>query len=230
MPRLWTPEQRNFRVTVAEELSERYEEEGDRFLENIIVGDESLVYYFTPNTLHRKSSAGLQGEVRVGEKFRPSIEQVPVYFMIFYDVKGLLLAEPVPEDITNSEAYSNIIKQNLAEAFAKKRKGKSFSNCHLLHDNTASHTSGKTQETLKQLRIESLPQAPASPDFEPHEYWLIPHMRNLIVSAKHTDKYELISSVNHHLKHLAERDFERSIKSLPMRWESCRDNKGLYVL
>lgn len=231
VPRLWTPEQRHFRVSIADELLQRHEEEGDSFLDRIIVGDESLVFYFTPNTLHRRSSAGIQGVLGVGEKYRPSIEQVRVYFMIFYDVHGILLAEPVP-NITekNGERYSAILRDQLSSAYSRRRRGKDISNCLLLHDNTAPHMSSSTQKVLKDLGIQTLPHPPASPDFEPHEYWLIPFLRNHLQGSKHQERNGLIAAVNHHLKHLMDSEYQKSIKNLPSRWATCKDTSGLYVL
>jgi len=231
VPRLWTPEQRNFRVSVADELLQRHEEQGDAFLDRIIVGDETLVYYFTPDQLHRKSSAGLQGAQGVGEKYRPSIEQVRVYFMVFYDVQGLLLAEPVP-DITDAcgHRYAKILRDKLTDAYAKRRKGKDLSKCILLHDNTAAHSSTNAKLALKDLGMTELPHPPASPDLEPHEYWLIPFLRSHLHNSKLQDRNGLIAAVQHHLKLLIDSDFNKSIKNLPKRWESCKDTLGLYVL
>lgn len=231
VPRLWTPEQRHYRVNIADELLKRYEEEGDSFVDRIIVGDETLVYYFTPNTLHRKSSAGVQGVLGVGEKFRPSLEQVRVSFMIFYDATGVLLAEHVP-DITEGcgKMYAEIIKVHLTEAYARKRRGKKLNNCILLHDSTAPHISTTTQKVLKEIGLEALPHPPASPDFEPYEYWLYPFLRHHMQVSKYQERNSVIAALNHHLKHLTETDFSRSIKSLPNKWATCKDTSGLYVL
>jgi len=231
VPRLWTPEQRQFRVHVATELSKRHEIEGDDFIDNIIVGDESVVFYYTPDTLQRKSSAGLQGAQGVGEKYRPGIEQVRVHFMLFYDTQGILLMEEIP-DVSDDHGrqYSHILKGNLAQAFARKRKGKDLSKCVLLHDNTAPHMSSPAKTALAELNLEALPHPPASPDFEPHEYWLIPFVKNHTRVSTYKDRNELIAAINHHLKHLVDSDYAKSIRGLPQRWAACKDTLGLYVL
>lgn len=231
VPRLWTPEQRAYRVHVADELLARYEAQGEDFLDKIIVGDETVVYYYTPNTLRRTSLTISKGVLGVGEKYRPSIEQVRVHFMVFYDIHGLLLAEQVPiGEGTDGENYANILKTHLADAYARKRRGKSLNNCFLIHDNTAPHSSKATRTVLGDLGIEALPHPPASPDFEPHEYWLIPFLKNTMKGATYQEKQVIITALNHHIKHLMECDFLKSIKSLPTRWAQCKDSSGLYVL
>lgn len=230
VPRLWTPEQRAYRVNVASELLRRHEKEGEEFLDKIIVGDETVVFYYTPNTLRRVSVTNSQGVLGVGEKYRPSIEQVRVYFMVFYDIHGILLAEQVPSDSDNSsENYSRIIKEHLTDAYARRRRGKSLNQCLLLHDNTAPHVSTVSRNVLTELGIETLPHPPASPDFEPHEYWLIPSLRQSMKGAHFQERHAIITALNHHIKHLMEIDFNKSIKSLPTRWSQCIDTYGLYV-
>jgi len=43
-----TPEKKQKRVEICEELLKRYREEGDPFLLNIVTGDESWIYHFDP--------------------------------------------------------------------------------------------------------------------------------------------------------------------------------------
>ena len=43
-----TPEKKQKRVEICEELLKRYREEGDQFLLNIITGDESWIHHFDP--------------------------------------------------------------------------------------------------------------------------------------------------------------------------------------
>uniref|UniRef100_A0A2P2HWH6 Histone-lysine N-methyltransferase SETMAR-like n=1 Tax=Hirondellea gigas TaxID=1518452 RepID=A0A2P2HWH6_9CRUS len=227
VPRLWTPEQRAFRVGITDELLQRYEDEGETFLNRIIVGDETLVYYFTPNVIRRTS----KGIIHVGEKYKPSIEQVRIYFMLFYDVFGLLLAEPIPNNADiPSNKYATMLRENLTEAYSRKRRGRKLSNCLLLHDNTAPHISKVTQTAMKDIGMENLPHPPASPDLEPHEYWLIPYLRQCMKGAVHTERHGVTTALNHHIKNIKEEEYMKSINRLPARWETCKDTYGLYVL
>ena len=43
-----TPENKQKRVEICDELLKRYREEGDQFLLNIVTGDESWIHHFDP--------------------------------------------------------------------------------------------------------------------------------------------------------------------------------------
>jgi len=43
-----TPEKKQKRVEIYEELLRCYREEGDQFLLNIVIGDESWIHHFDP--------------------------------------------------------------------------------------------------------------------------------------------------------------------------------------
>ena len=60
VPRIWTPEQRTYRMSVCQQLLDIYAVEGNNFLSRIIVGDESFVLY------HKNPNPGNGG------KFRPA--------------------------------------------------------------------------------------------------------------------------------------------------------------
>jgi hypothetical protein len=48
VPHMLTPEKKQKRVEICEELLKRYREEGDQFLLNIVTGDESWIHHFNP--------------------------------------------------------------------------------------------------------------------------------------------------------------------------------------
>ena len=48
VPRKLTPEKKQKRVEICEELLKRYREEGGQFLLNIVTGDESWIHHFDP--------------------------------------------------------------------------------------------------------------------------------------------------------------------------------------
>jgi hypothetical protein len=48
VPRMLTPENKQKRVEICEELLKRYHKEGDKFLLNIVTGDESRIHHFDP--------------------------------------------------------------------------------------------------------------------------------------------------------------------------------------
>jgi len=51
VPRLLTPEKKQKRVEICEELLKRYREEEDQFLLNIVTGDESWIHHSDPEKI-----------------------------------------------------------------------------------------------------------------------------------------------------------------------------------
>ncbi|KAK3871575.1 hypothetical protein Pcinc_023296 [Petrolisthes cinctipes] len=228
VPRLLTPEQRQGRIATCHELADRYEAEGDDFLNRIITGDETFVTYYLPE---RRSSntykPGIIERKMIQHKFR-------VLYAIFYDVQGLLLAHPVPEQTQmTAEYYSYLLRDLLLPAIKRKRKNSSGKEREilLLHDNTAMHNAKVTQLALTDLNIETLPHPPDSPDLLPAEFWLYPHLRDQIQGSSFKDRSSTWSALSHHCNSITENEMANSIRNLPDRWNRVIDfSGGLHVL
>lgn len=232
VPRLWTPEQRAFRVVVAKELLDRYDQEGDDFLKRIIVGDETFIQYYTPDKLpthtapHRRLSKGI-----AEERYKPNVEPIACTFIFFFDCHGLLCVHQAPQGTTvNAEYYANFIRNELAPAVRRKRRGANISEYLLLHDNTPVHNALETQRVLKELKVEALPHAPASPDMEPVEYFLINYVNSHLRGTPFNNALAIGSTISHHLVTLSENNYQNAFKTLVGRWEHIIDSRGLYVL
>lgn len=229
VPRLLTPEQRQHRIATCQELLDRHEAEGDDFLSKIVAGDETFVCYYLPE---RRPSVTYK--YPGPEKNKIIQSQFRVLFAVFYDMQGLLLAHPVP-DQTNmtAEYYTYILRDLLLPIIKKKRQGPNGKDKEiiLLHDSTSMHSSRLTQATLRDLKIESLPQPPDSPDLLPAEYWLYPHLREQIKSSTFKDRSSTWSAIQHHTNSFAENEMAESIRRLPERWNKVIDfSGGLHML
>jgi hypothetical protein len=69
---------------------------------------------------------------------------------VFWDEKGLLLLEFMPQKTTiTGQTYTNIITA-LREAIKEKRQGKLSAGVLLLHDNAPVHMSAKSEAAIRQ--------------------------------------------------------------------------------
>lgn len=230
VPRLLTPEQRQTRIATCQELLDRYEAEGDEFLAKIVTGDETYVTYYLPE--RRASSitkiTSPQDRTKVYQsKFR-------VLYAIYYDIEGLLLAHPVPDQTQmTAEYYSYLLRDLLVPAIKRKRRGLAGKerDIILLHENTAMHNTKVTQLALKDLGIETLPHPPDSPDLQPSEFWLYPHLKEQIKGSAFKDRSSTWSAIHHHTNSFTENEFAASISKLPDRWNRVIDfSGGLHIL
>lgn len=230
VPRFLTPEQRHHRVATCQELFDRHEAEGEDFLSKIVTGDETYVTYYLPE---RRPSAtykypGPQDKAKLNQT------QFRVLYAIFYDMQGLLLAHPVPEHTSmTAEYYSYLLRDHLVPAIKRRRRGNSGKekDIILLHDNTALHSAKLTQAALKDLDIETIPQPPDSPDLLPSEYWLFPHLKDLIKGSSFKDRSSTWSAIQHHANSFTDFELAESIRKLPDRWNKVIDfSGGLHIL
>ena len=244
IPKAWTPDQRTFRVSVCKELLDMYNYGGVDFLSKLIVGDETLACYYKnegsrrtsrveANTLQvtpgsRRASRAEGGAL---ERYRPANEPTQVHCMFFYDAKGLLISELMPEgQYPTPEFYASMLKTILLPILKRKRGHNDKQAIYLLHDNIALHNSIHFQEVQKELNIIVLPHPTNSPDMEPHEYWFFKQLKSKIGNSSFKSRADVYTTLNHHANDFIETDFANSINQLPDRWSRIIDNDGLYIL
>lgn len=225
VPRLLTPEQRNGRIATCRELSDRFEAEGEDLVSRLITGEEAFVTYYQQD--RRPSTTNFrQGP----ERSKMGNSRYRVLYSIFYDVQGLLLAHPVPDQSAmTAEYYAYLLRDLLLPAI--KRKRRSENNLVLLHDNTALHNARVVKHALKDLGVEVLPVPPDSPDLLPAEYWLYPHLWDQVQGATFKDRSATWSAISHHCNTFTETEMAASLRALPDRWNRVVEfSGGLHIL
>ena len=220
VPRAWTPETRQCRIKVCQQLLSLYKSEGHTFLKRILVGDTSYVMRYTPE------SARPQKVVR----YRPAIEPETVYCAFFYDMEGLVLAEPLdgPGPLTEPQ-YADYLRKNVMPAYKRKR-GTPEGQLFLLHRSCPETNGPRVRSALQDLAVIPLPSVPASPDLEPFEYWLYRSLKTGVGEPQCTNRLDMWSAVQKHLHAITDLEFNNSIFRLVDRWQENVDKGGLYIL
>lgn len=228
--RLLTPEQRLTRITTCHELYDRYEAEGEEFLSKIVAGDETYVTYYLPE---RRPSTNYKSHTP-GEKSKVPQSKFRVLYAIYYDMQGLILAHPVPDQTSmTAEYYAYLLRDLLVPAVRRKRRstGGKERQIILLHESTALHNARVAQVAVKDLRIECLPHPTDSPDILPSEYWFYPHLKEQIKGSTFKDRSSTWSAIHHHCNSFTENEMAASIRKLPERWNRVIElSGGMHVL
>lgn len=223
VPRLWTPEQRSYRVEVSRQLLDRSDNEGDDFLNSIIIGDDSFIQYYTPTNAPKNL-----GSQKL--KYIPEVDQTAVGFIIFYDCQGIILFKQVPEHtVVNSEYYAHFLRNELLPAIKEKRKDVDISKLCLIHGNSPTHNSLLTQKALDDIDLYPLPHPPSSPDMEPYDYFLFNYLRGQLKDKQFNSDNDIYNALKSILENLDSEQYGNSIRKLVERWESIIDSRGLYV-
>lgn len=104
IPRILTDEKKQRRVELATDFLRQFRQKGDAFLNNIITADETWVYHFEPES-KMQSSVWKHPASPPPKKARRSRSSLKRMFIIFFDVKGIVLSHGVPTGQTVNAAY-----------------------------------------------------------------------------------------------------------------------------
>jgi len=137
-------------VEAAQEFLQWHETEGEDFLDSIVTGDETWVYYTTPET-KEQSKQWRHSSSPKPKKFKQTLSVGKIMACVFWDRKGLLLCEFMPRGTAiNGDRYCETLKK-LRRAIQNKRRGKLTKGVRLHQDNAQLHTARKTTELIAQF-------------------------------------------------------------------------------
>jgi len=227
VPRLLTPEQKEHRVAICQELRQRAVDDPS-FMSRVITGDESWVYGYDPETKQQSSQWKSPGSPRP-KKARQSRRATKSMLIVFFDIRGIVNHEFVPEYQTvNAEFYCNVLRR-LREDIRRKRPELCCAGNWLLHDDNApSHRDLVTREFLAHKGIITLPNPPYSPDLAPCDFFLFPKMK-LQLKGRRFDRVEEMQRESQNvLGALREQDFQHAFQQWQRRWDRCVAAQGYY--
>jgi len=227
VPRLLTPEQKEHRVAICEELRQRALDDPS-FMSRIITGDESWVYGYDPET-KQQSSQWKSPESPRPKKARQSRTALKSMLIVFFDIRGIVHHEFVPQGQTvNAQFYCSVLRR-LRENIRRKRPELWRAGNWLLHDDNApSHRALATREFLAHNNVTTFPHPPYSPDLAPCDFFLFPKMK-LQLKGRRFDGLEDIQRESQNvLGKLREQDFQHAFQQWQRRWDRCVAAHGDY--
>ena len=228
VPRLLTPEQLEKRVEVSKQLLERYENEGEDFLDSIVTCDETWVHHFTPES-KRSSMQWRRSGSPPPLKAKTFSSAGKVMATVFWDSKGVLFIDFLCGRKTiNAQYYSNLLTEHVKPAIRFKRRRRQTSVC-FLQDNARPHTAALTMETIRNLRWDVLPHPAYSPDLAPSDFHLFGPLKDFLGGRKFQSDEEVMAAVQNWTRDQTKNFYERGIKKLPERWKKCIELRGAYV-
>lgn len=227
VPRLLTPEQRQQRVEVCEDLLQRVQED-PTIMSRLITGDESWIYGYDPET-KQQSSQWKSPQSPRPKKARQVKSATKSMLVIFFDIHGVVHREFVPQGQTVNAAFYCDILRRLREDIRRKRPGLwRNGNWVLQHDNAPAHTALKTREFLGQTNTIVAPHPPYSPDLAPADFFLFPKMKSKLKGRRFDTIEEIQHSSQEVLNTLQEQDFQQAFQQWQRRWNRCIAAQGNY--
>ena len=173
---------------------DRYDKEGDAFLDRIITGEETWVHHYEPEC-KRQSMEWKHPQSPIRKKFKSQPSAGKLMLTVFWDSQGPILEHYQERGSTiNSVRYEMLIDR-LKPAIRSKRGGQLSKGNVLLHDNACPHTAAHTVETLQKLKFEVLAHPPYSPDLAPSDYHLFGPLKEALRGRRFTSNQELKEAV-----------------------------------
>ena len=176
VPHLLTDEQKQSRVRLASQVIEKCDKCDPRHLEEIVIGDETWIYHFQPDS-KAKNKVWFSSE---GD--RPVIAHHcktsnRMLYAIFFDSKDPVLQIPVTKGSSvTGKFYRESVHTQLVDFYQKCRPHTGVRGIKLLYDNAQAHKSATIQEYMKESGLDVLDHSPYSPDLSPCDFWLFPRL------------------------------------------------------
>ncbi|UYV83495.1 hypothetical protein LAZ67_23001230 [Cordylochernes scorpioides] len=153
VPHLLTNEQKEHRKETCKNRVGMFNSDS-HWLKNLITGDETWVYEYDPET-KRQSSQWLEPREQRFKKARVIKSKLKCLLITFFDVKGLVHYEFVPEGQTINQHYYLDILRRLREAVRQKRPEKWHQKNWFFHHDNARRHSAVTESSLPLPQKES---------------------------------------------------------------------------
>ena len=227
VPRLLTPEQKEFRVMTSSDLLETSRDDPS-FSSSIITGDETWVYGYDPET-KAQSSVWKHPDSPRPKKARQVRSKTKVLLTAFFDHRGVVHYEYAPQGQTVTKEYYLEVLRRLRDAVRRKRPDMwATGNWKLHHDNAPAHASHLIQNFLAKHGIEQVQHPPYSPDLSPPDFFLFPKLKSHLKGRRFDDVEDIKANTTTELHNISLEEFGRCFDKWQQRWEKCVNSEGEY--
>ncbi|UYV65870.1 hypothetical protein LAZ67_3005765 [Cordylochernes scorpioides] len=194
------------------------------FLDNVVTGDESWTFQYDLETKAQSSEWHTPASPRP-KKARMSKSPVKTMLIVFFDKRGLIPKEFVPQGKTvNAEFYNEVLRR-LHKGVKRKRQDLA-QRWRLHHDNAPAHTAFLITSYLTRIGVEVLPQPPYSPDMSPPDFFLFSKVKRCLKGHRFNDTPNIQRAVTKALTGITPMDYSGAYEAWKTRWQRCVDAQG----
>ncbi|UYV80856.1 HADH [Cordylochernes scorpioides] len=198
VPKLLNCDQKQHRMNIANEMLDSVRNDSN-LLQRVITGDEAWVYGYDVETKAQSSQWKLPHEPRP-KKARQVRSNVKVLLTVFFDCRGMVHHEFLPQGRTVNKEYYLQVMRNLREAIRQKRPDLWKNKNWLLHyDNAPAHT---TQHLA------------------PCDFFLFPKLKRPMKGRRYATLDEIKTASKEELKKILKNDFLKCFEDWKNRWHN----------
>ncbi len=182
-------------------------------LKRVITGDESWIFQYDPETKRQSLQWKYPGSPRP-KKAKMSKSQIKVLLIVFFDIRGIVHMEFLPQGTTiNQHVYKEIL-QRLLRSIRDKRRDLWDQNSWLLHhDNAPAHIAFSIREFIAKKSIVTLNHPPYSPDLAPCDFFLFPKLKGIIKGMCFDNIDAIKRTMTMELRSIPKIAFQRAIEN-----------------
>lgn len=215
------------RSKVAEDMLERVNSD-PTFIERIITGDETWVFEYDMQTSQQSSEWRAKNEPKP-KKPRQSKSKIKVMLTVFFDIRGVVHSEFLPEGQTVNKEYYLGVMRRLRENVRRKRPDLWRNNSWILHhDNAPAHKAIIVNEFLNKNSTNIIEQPPYSPDMAPCDFFLFPKLKLPLRGTRFASIEDIKTNSQRELKAIPEYSFKKCFDDWIVRWKKCIASEGAY--
>lgn len=228
VPRDLTAEHKKARVRYSLENWAIWDELGDqKFKELLITMDETPLPMFNPLTKQQSMQWGPKGSHSCLKAMKSAWTQ-NVMCTVWFDARGVLLVDYLPQGQTINSDYVVSQLHNVRAAILRKRRimrQKPF----ILWDNARPHAAARTQAAVEELGFRQLNHPPYSPDLAIADFHLFGPMKKSMRGEIFTSRQEVITAAGKSLRQFDADFWETGIDKLIERYRKCISLDGEFV-
>lgn len=227
VPRLLTAEQKQGRVEACVALKEEFQNDPN-FFSKVITGDESWCYSYDPETKQQSSQWKTSSSPRP-KKARQVKSNIKAMLICFFDVRGVVHSEFVPQGQTVNQAFYLEVLKRLRNSLRRKRPDLWQSGDWFFHhDNAPAHTALSVRQFLTKNGMTPVPHPPYSPDLAPCDFFLFPRMKRDMKGKRFADITEVKKKTTEALSGITENEFKKCFEQWKKRLDKCINAGGEY--
>ncbi|UYV80186.1 hypothetical protein LAZ67_18001955 [Cordylochernes scorpioides] len=195
-------------------------------LQRVITGDEAWVYGYDVETKAQSSQWKLPHEPRP-KKARQVRSNVKVLLTVFFDCRGVVHHEFLPQGRTVNKKYYLQVMRNLREAIRQKRPDlwKNKIGFCITITPLLTHRC-LCANFLAQNNTLMMPQPPYSPDLAPCDFFLFPKLKRPMKGRRYATLDEIKTASKEELKNILKNDFLKCFEDWKNRWHKRYDDKA----
>lgn len=198
------------------------------FIERIITGDETWVFEYDMQTSQQSSEWRAKNEPKP-KKPRQSKSKIKVMLTVFFDIRGVVHSEFLPEGQTVNKEYYLGVMRRLRENVRRKRPDLWRNNSWILHhDNAPAHKAIIVNEFLNKNSTNIIEQPPYSPDMAPCDFFLFPKLKLPLRGTRFASIEDIKTNSQRELKAIPEYSFKKCFDDWIVRWKKCIASEGAY--